>query len=138
MSNLTPRPRSAAPAPADGDNRYKAVQDKLDKFVKAMDDAALELEALRRRMQANGKDAGDMAQDIENAQLDVKFVVVTRAVETALDDATRQVRTLRDTARETADLAHQARRTHSRLYGALDAIRSNRRERTPKPGFFNR
>ncbi|MDI5983002.1 hypothetical protein, partial [Amycolatopsis magusensis] len=106
------------PAPADGDNRYKAVQAKLDKLGKAMDDATLDLEALRRSMHANAGAAGDMAQDIENAHLDPKFVVVTRAVESALDGATREVRTLRDTAQETADLTHETQRTHSKLYGA--------------------
>ncbi|WP_079179268.1 conjugal transfer protein TraB [Streptomyces venezuelae] len=137
MSDLTPRSTGAAPAP-DGDNRYKAVQAKLDKLGKAMDDATLELEGLRRSMQANANDAGDMAQDIANALLDPKFVQLTSAVETALAGATREVRTLCDTAQETADLTHETRRTHSKLYGALDDIRSNRRERTPKPGFFNR
>ncbi|MFJ7069751.1 conjugal transfer protein TraB [Streptomyces sp. NPDC101115] len=138
MSDLTPRSTGAAPAPADGDNRYKAVQAKLDTLGKAMDDATLELEGLRRSMHANAGDAGEMAQDIENARLDPKFVQLTRAVETALDGATREVRTLCDTAQETADLTHQTRHTHARLYGALDDIRSNRKERTPKPGFFNR
>ncbi|MFE5548738.1 conjugal transfer protein TraB [Streptomyces sp. NPDC056534] len=137
-SDLTPRGTGAVPAPADGDNRYKAVQAKLDKLGKAMDDATLELEGLRRSMQANAGAAGDMAQDIANAQLDPKFVALTKAVETALDGATREVRTLCDTAQETADLTHETQRTHSKLYGALDDIRSNRREKTPKPGFFSR
>ncbi len=53
MSDLAPHTGSAAPAPADGDNRYKAVQAKLGRLGKAMDDAALELESLRRSMQAN-------------------------------------------------------------------------------------
>ncbi|GGU61013.1 conjugal transfer protein TraB [Streptomyces lavendofoliae] len=138
MSDLTPRSTTAAPAPADGDNRYKAVQAKLDKLGKAMDDAGLELESLLRSMQANAGDAGDMAQDIANAHLDPKFVALTNAVEAALVGAAREVRTLSDTAQETADLTHQTRRTHAKLYGALDDIRSGRRERTPKPGFFNR
>ncbi|MFJ3164219.1 conjugal transfer protein TraB [Streptomyces kanasensis] len=138
MSDLTPRSTSAAPAPADGDNRYMAVQVKLDKLGKAMDDAGLELESLQRSMQATANDAGDMAQDIANAHLDPKFVALTNAVETALVGAAREVRILCDTAQETADLTHETRHTHAKLYGALDDIRSNRRERTPKPGFFNR
>ncbi|WP_432128030.1 conjugal transfer protein TraB [Streptomyces sp. bgisy082] len=138
MSDLTPRSTSTAPAPADGDNRYKAVQAKLDKLGKAMDDAGLELESLQRSMQATANDSGDMAQDIANAQLDPKFVALTNAVETALVGAAREVRILCGTAQETADLTHETRRTHAKLYGALDDIRSNRRERTPKPGFFNR
>jgi hypothetical protein len=137
-SDLAPRSTSSAPVPADGDNRYKAVQAKLKKLGNAMDDATLELEALSRSMQANANDAGDMARDIANADLDPKFVSLTSNVEAALVGAARQVRKLSGTAQETADLTHQARRTHSRLYGALDVIRSGRREKTPKPGFFNR
>ncbi|MEU8764762.1 conjugal transfer protein TraB [Streptomyces sp. NPDC048659] len=137
MSDLTPR-TSAVPAPTDGDNRYKAVQAKLQQLGAAMDDATLELEGLRRSMRANAGAAGDMAQDIANAQLDAKFVQLTNAVETALDGAAREVRTLCDTAQETADLTHRTRHAHARLYGALDDIRSGRRERTPKPGFFSR
>ncbi|MFH8717354.1 conjugal transfer protein TraB [Streptomyces zaomyceticus] len=138
MSDLTPRSTSTAPAPADGDNRYKAVQTKLTKLGRAMDDAGLELESLQRSMQATANDAGDMAQDIANARLDPKFVALTNNVETAVSGAAREVRTLCDTAQETADLTHETRHTHTKLYGALDDIRSNRREKTPKPGFFNR
>ncbi|GGP32351.1 conjugal transfer protein TraB [Streptomyces capoamus] len=137
-SDLAPRTGNAAPAVADDDNRYKTVQAKLDKLGKAMDDATLELEALRRSMQANAKHTDDVANDIENADLDPKFVGLTANVATALDGAARDVRTLSDTAQETADLTHETRRTHAKFYGALDDIRSNRREKTPRPGFFNR
>jgi DNA repair ATPase RecN len=136
-SDLAPR-SSTAPVVADDDNRYKAVQAKLDKLGRALDDAGLELEGLRRSMRANAKDTDDVATDIENADLDRKFVALTTNVATALDGAAREVRTLSDTAQETADLTHETRRTHARLYGALDDIRSNRREKTPKPGFFDR
>ncbi|GAA2500873.1 conjugal transfer protein TraB [Streptomyces thermolineatus] len=136
-SEFAPR-SSTAPVVADDDNRYKAVQAKLDKLGKAMDDAGLELEALQRSMHKNANDAGDMAQDITNAHLDPKFVALTNNVETALVGAAREVHMLWDIAQETADLAHETLRTHAKLYGALDDIRSNRREKTPKPGFFNR
>ncbi|MFI7179264.1 conjugal transfer protein TraB [Streptomyces spororaveus] len=137
-SDLAPRSSGAAPAVADDDNRYKAVQAKLDKLGKAMDDATLELEGLQRSMEANADHTDDVATDIENAGLDPKFVALTANVATALVGAAREVRTLSDTAQETADLTHETRRTHSKLYGALDDIRSNRREKTPRPGFFNR
>ncbi|MGW0538127.1 conjugal transfer protein TraB [Streptomyces sp. NPDC003032] len=134
-----PAPRShTVPAVADSDNRYKAVQAKLDKLGKAMDDATIELESLRRSMERNAEQTDSLATDIENADLDPKFVELTYSVATALDGAAREVRKLCDTAHETTDLTYQARRTHSKLYGALDDIRSNRREKTPKPGFFNR
>ncbi|WP_420082587.1 conjugal transfer protein TraB (plasmid) [Streptomyces sp. JL4002] len=137
-SDLAPRSSGAAPAVADGDNRYKAVQAKLDKLGKAMDDATLELEGLQRSMQANADHTDDVDLAIENAGLDPKFLSLTANVAAALVGAAREVRYLSDTAQETADLTHEARRTHSKLYGALDDIRSNRREKTPRPGFFNR
>lgn len=138
MSDLVPRPAGAPPATADGDNRYKAVQNKLDKLGTAMDDATLELEGLRRSMQANASNTEDAARDIENAGLDRKFVELTNLVSVALGGAAIEVRRLRDTAQETADLTHKTKSTHSTLYRGLDDIRSNRRERTPRPGFFDR
>ncbi|MFF8556558.1 conjugal transfer protein TraB [Streptomyces sp. NPDC015501] len=137
MSDLVPRPQ-AAPAPADGDNRYKALQAKLSKLGHALDDAALELEGLRRDMRAQASTSEDAARDVENADLDPQFVELTNLVSTALGGAAVEVRTLRVCAQETADLAHETRRTHSSFYGGLDEIRSGRREKTPKPGFFNR
>ncbi|MFD6282017.1 conjugal transfer protein TraB [Streptomyces sp. NPDC060209] len=138
MSDLVPRPAGAAPAPADGDNRYKSVQAKLRKLGTAMDDATLELEGLRRSMQANASSTEDAARDIENAGLDGKFVEVTNLVSVALGGAAIEVRKLDEFARETADLTRETQHTHSRLYGALDDIRSNRREKTPRPGFWSR
>ncbi|MFJ6054716.1 conjugal transfer protein TraB [Streptomyces sp. NPDC092307] len=137
-SNLAPRPSGAAPAVADGDNRYKAVQAKLNKLGKATDDATLALEGLQRSMQANADHTDDVDLVIENAGLDPKFITLISNVATALVGAAREVRKLSDTAQETADLTHETRRTHAKLYGALDDIRSNRPEKTPRPGFFNR
>jgi hypothetical protein len=137
-SDLAPRASGAAPVPADGDNRYKAVQAKLDRLGKAMDDAALELVSLQRSMRANASRTEGVAGDIENAGLEGKFVEVTNLVAVALGGAAVEVRKLHDTAEEVVDLTYQTKRTHSKLYGALDDIRSNRREKTPRPGFFNR
>ncbi|GGR45801.1 conjugal transfer protein TraB [Streptomyces netropsis] len=132
------RTGGAAPAVADGDNRYKAVQAKLDALGRALDDAGIGLEELVRSVRRNAKRAEDVARDIDNAGLDAKFVELTSNVAVALGGAGVQVKKLSDTAQETADLTHQTRRTHARLYGALDDIRSGRREKTPRPGFFNR
>jgi DNA repair ATPase RecN len=137
-SDLAPSGASPVPVPADDDNRYKAVQAKLKTLASALDDAGLELEALVRSVKANAQRAQDVARDIATAGLDAKFVELTSNVSVALGGAAVQVKKLSDTAQETADLTHQTRRTHSKLYGALDDIRSNRREKTPKPGFFNR
>lgn len=137
-SDLAPRTNSSTPAPADGDNRYKAVQAKLTRLGAAMDDASSELEALRRSMRANASRAERVAQDIAHAHLDKRFVEITNQVAIALGGAAVEVHKLDETAREAADLTHETKQTHSTLYGALDDIRSNRREKTPKPGFFNR
>ncbi|UXX98046.1 conjugal transfer protein TraB (plasmid) [Streptomyces sp. AD2-2] len=136
MSNSPAPAASSAPAPADGDNRYKAVQAKLTMLARSMDDADVELEGLRRSMQANATRCEGVARDIANADLDKMFVELTNNVSVALGGAAIQVRRLDDTAGEVADLAHETRRQHSELYGALDDIRSGRRVRTPKPGFF--
>ncbi|WLQ53775.1 conjugal transfer protein TraB (plasmid) [Streptomyces poriferorum] len=136
-SDLAPR-SSTAPVVADDNNRYKAVQAKLDKLGKTMDDAALELEGLVRDMKANAAHTQDVAGDIEHADLDPKFVAVTNEVSVALGGAAVEVKNLSATAQEIVDQTYRAKRTHSKLYGALDDIRSNRREKTPRPGFFNR
>ncbi|MEU5583029.1 conjugal transfer protein TraB [Streptomyces huasconensis] len=136
-SALTPRSHTV-PVVADNDNRYKAVQAKLTKLGAAMDDATVELESLRRSMQANASQTECLAHDIEDADLDPKFVALTADVATALAGAAKEVRKLCGVANETTDLAYKTRRTHAKLYRALDDIRSNRREKTPKPGFFNR
>jgi DNA repair ATPase RecN len=131
------RGTSPVPVPADDDNRYKAVQAKLESLGRALDDAGADLAALVRSVKANTARAQDVARDIANAGLDGKFVELTSNVSVALGGAAVQVKKLHDTAQETADLTHQTRRTHSKLYGALDDIRSSRPERTPRPGFFN-
>lgn len=137
-SDLVPRAGGTAPAAADADNRYKAVQAKMRKLAAALDDATLELESLWRSMRANSVHTEGISRDITNAGLDRKFVDLTNNVAVALGGAAAQLNKLHDTAQETATLTHKTRRTHAKLYGALDDIRSNRRVKTPKPGFFNR
>lgn len=134
-SELAPQQGKAA-ATSDGDNRYKAVQAKLGTLAKAMDDATVELEGLRRNMQTNANRAQSLATDIANAELDSKFVGLTSAVSGALGGAVVQVRKLDQSAQEVSALAHDTKGTHQRLYEGLDTIRSGRRERTPRPGFF--
>ncbi|MEV7302514.1 conjugal transfer protein TraB [Streptomyces clavifer] len=136
-SDLVPRPAAAA-APADGDNRYKSVQAKLKKLAGAMDGAVDELSALQCGMRANADRAEALAGHIAHAELDTKFVELTSTVSVALGGAAIEVRKLTETARNVAGTAHDAQRTHSQLYGPLDDVRSSRRERTPKPGFFAR
>ncbi|MFC8247577.1 conjugal transfer protein TraB [Streptomyces chartreusis] len=127
MSNL---------ATTDGDNTFKAVQQKLKTLGTAMDLAGDDLVTLLRGMRMNAQRAEGLAVDIANAELDGKFIEMTNQVAVALGGAAVEVRKLHETAQETSGLAHDTRRTHARLYEGLDDIRSSRRERTPKPGFF--
>ncbi|MCX0247964.1 conjugal transfer protein TraB [Streptomyces drozdowiczii] len=136
MSDLTPHPEGGAAAPTDGDNRYKAVQHKLRTLGTAMDMASNELERLQWSMRMNAQRSEGLAVDIANAELDKTFVEMTNQVSLALGGAAVEVRNLHETAREVSGLAHDTRRTHARLYEGLDTIRSGRKERTPKPGFF--
>ncbi|SEF19004.1 conjugal transfer protein TraB [Streptomyces sp. Ag109_O5-10] len=142
MSDLEPSSpgssTSAAPAPADDDNRYKAVQAKLGALAAALDCAGSDLETLVRSIKENAQFAEDIAADIANAGLDPTHVDLASNVGAALGGAGQQVHKLQSTAQETADLAYSARSTHSKLYAGLDELRSNRREKTPRPGFFNR
>ncbi|EYT77987.1 conjugal transfer protein TraB [Streptomyces sp. Tu 6176] len=136
MSSV-PSPTNAT-IPTDSDNRYKAVQHKLKTFGRAMDTAGGELERLLRAMRRNGQRAELLAVDIAHAELDRKFIEMTNQVAVALGAAAVAVQHLHQSAEEVADLAHDAQRTHARLYERLDDLRSSRKERTPKPGFFAR
>jgi uncharacterized protein YoxC len=135
MSEMVPA-QGKAPAPTDGDNRYKAVQQKLKSLAAAMDQATARLEVLRRHMQSNADRANALAVDIANAELDAVFVEMTSTVSVALGGAAVQVRRLHATAQEVSELAEGTKLSHSKLYEGLDEVRSSRRFRTPKPGFF--
>ncbi|MFD7532236.1 conjugal transfer protein TraB [Streptomyces sp. NPDC059849] len=138
MSDLALHTSGKAPVPAGGDNRYKAVQKKLRKLGKALDVLADDLETLRQDMRANAARTRGTAVDIEHADLDSKFVVMTDRVADALGAAANSVKDLSTTAREVATETYQAKRLHAKLYRSLDDIRSNRSEKTPKAGFFTR
>ncbi|MFB7745387.1 conjugal transfer protein TraB [Streptomyces sp. NPDC056132] len=138
MSDLAPTTGGGAAARTDGDNRYKAVQQKLKTLGTAMDLASNELEALLHSMRTNAQRSEHLAVDIANAELDRKFIEMTNQMSVALGGAAVEVKKLHETAQEVSGLAHDTRRTHARLYEGLDTIRSSRKERTPKPGFFVR
>ncbi|MFB7453490.1 conjugal transfer protein TraB [Streptomyces sp. NPDC056194] len=118
------------------DNSYKATQAKLDRLSKALDDKAAGLEALQRRMKANAKRAADTAQAIEHADLDPRFVELTSAVSTALGGAAVHIQHLTEDAAASAAHSRVLQRSHARLYGRLDEVRSGRQEKTPRPGFL--
>ncbi|WP_329212483.1 conjugal transfer protein TraB [Streptomyces sp. NBC_01708] len=136
-SELARRPANAA-APSDGDNRYKSVQLKLKSFAGALDNAADELAILHVRMASNAERTETLAAHIAHADLDLKFVELTNTVSVALGGAAVEVKRLQQTVQDTASTAHETQRSHSRMYERLDDVRSSRRERTPKPGFFER
>ncbi|MBM7167460.1 conjugal transfer protein TraB [Streptomyces sp. G44] len=137
MSNLTPSTGAAA-VRTDGDNRYKAVQHKLKTLSTAMEQSNNELQALVRAMSVSARHADGLAVDIANAQLDTVFIDMTHQVAVALDGACVEVQKLHAAAEDVSARAQHARRRHARMYEGLDRIRSRRRERTPKPGFFLR
>ncbi|MFF4249456.1 conjugal transfer protein TraB [Streptomyces sp. NPDC001822] len=136
-SELARRPANA-PALSDGDNRYKSVQLALKKFAGALDSAADELAILHVRMAGNAERTETLAGHIAHADLDPKFVELTNTVSVALGGAAVDVKRLQQTVQDTASTAHEAQRSHLRMYERLDDVRSSRRERTPKPGFFER
>ncbi len=83
MSDLAPTTGGGAAARTDGDNRYKAVQQKLKTLGTAMDLAGNELEQLLRRMRLNAQRTEGLAVDIANAELDRKFIEMTNQVAVA-------------------------------------------------------
>ncbi|MFJ5212773.1 conjugal transfer protein TraB [Streptomyces nigra] len=137
-SDIEHHPGGSPAAPAGGDNKYKSVQQNLKTLGRAMDMAVSELTALQVRQRMNSGRSEDAAVRIAHAELDPKFVEMVNLVSVALGGAAVEVRKLNETAHEVSGLTDEARRTHARLYEALDDIRSSRPERTPKPGFFNR
>jgi hypothetical protein len=128
-------PRHGGTAPMDGGNQYKSVQHKLMTLGEGLDEIADSLDVLLRRMRTNADRTHVLAAEIANAELDLKFVRMTKQVATALDGASTSVLNLHQAACELFSRTGEARDTHKRMYGALDEVR-NRPERTPKPGFL--
>ncbi|MDQ0577915.1 hypothetical protein [Streptomyces rishiriensis] len=135
---IGPPVREVPVAATDGDNRYKAVQQKLTALARTLDSSLLELEQLHLRMKANATRSEEAARAIAAADVDPTFVEMQNAVSLALGGAQVAARRLGESGREVSRLAHEAQTLHASLYQGLDDIRSSRRERTPKPGFFAR
>ncbi|MFF4709283.1 conjugal transfer protein TraB [Streptomyces sp. NPDC001297] len=135
MSSPTPY---LGPVPAeDGGNRYQAVQDKLTALSQALDSADSELTRLQLDMRLHAKESEILAAHIGNADLDPVFVEMQNAVSLALGGAQVAVGNLVAAARDVAARAADTKTTHARLYEGLERVRSGRRYRTPKPGFFD-
>ncbi|MFE7934329.1 hypothetical protein ACFU6S_37570 [Streptomyces sp. NPDC057456] len=133
---IGPPVREVPVAATDGDNRYKAVQQKLTALVRTLDSSLLDLVQLHLRMKTNATRSEDAARAIAAADVDPTFVEMQNAVSLALGGAQIAARKLGESGSEVSRLAQEARTMHARLYEGLDDIRSSRRERTPKPGFF--
>ncbi|MYX48646.1 conjugal transfer protein TraB [Streptomyces sp. SID8385] len=166
MSELMPRPTPApvpapapvrvpAPAPARrvkplkgagggggrrvwDDNRYAAVQQRLKDLAATMDAVSASLLHSAKRMKQNGEEAASTADAIARADLDGAFVELTEETSSALATAHKAMKKTARSSQSLAVKAHQAQTLHQRMYQPLDEVRSGRRHRTPKPGFFSR
>ncbi|WP_326581714.1 conjugal transfer protein TraB (plasmid) [Actinacidiphila glaucinigra] len=136
MANEPATQGSKSPAPADGDNRYQAVQQKLIAAGQAMDDAVAGLHALSTSMGERAGRAQGVAAHIGHAELGTRFIDLVNTVSVSQGGAAVDSAKMRDSAQEFGGKVRDTQRTHSRLYGALDDIRSTRRDPTPRPGFF--
>ncbi|MFH8736850.1 conjugal transfer protein TraB [Streptomyces sp. NPDC017964] len=126
------------PAPTDGDNKYKSGQHKLKLLATALDGALERLQRLQRNVSTDAGTSEGLARDIAHAEFDKKFIEAQNAVSVPLGGAVIDARNLAAKTRETAADAWAARSLHALRYGPLDAVRSGRPERTPKPGVFER
>lgn len=157
MPDLTPRPTpaSAPAAPAStskgagagglrrvsgawDDNRYAVVQQRLKDLAATMDAISDSLLYSAKRMKQNGEEAASAAAAIARADLDSVFVELTEETSSALATAHKATKKTVRSSQSLAEKAHQAQILHQRMYQPLDQVRSGRRHRTPKPGFFNR
>ncbi|MET9497433.1 conjugal transfer protein TraB [Streptomyces sp. NPDC006552] len=132
MSDITPVGTGAA----SDDNSYSALQTKLNVLMKMLDDGATELGSVRASMMGNAKRCDSTVTAIENADFDGEFIELTSLVSTALVGAAGQVRQLEQGALDMAEETRLVRQRHAKKYGPLDAVRSGRRHKTPKPGVF--
>ncbi|WP_214993065.1 hypothetical protein, partial [Streptomyces sp. McG5] len=120
------------------DNRYAAVQQRLKDLAATMDAISDSLQHSAKRMKQNGEEAASTAAAIARADLDSVFVELTEETSSALATAHKATKKTARSSQSLAGKAHQAQTLHQRMYQPLDQVRSGRRHRTPKPGFFNR
>ncbi|WP_329564549.1 conjugal transfer protein TraB (plasmid) [Streptomyces uncialis] len=121
---------------SEASSTYEGLQRALRTCAKALDAAAEDLAEVTRRMKAHAGDAEALAQGLEDAGGDARYVEMTSAVAAALGGAARQCLRVQDTARSAATHAQSAAAEHRRRYGGLHEVRTSRRTATPRPGFF--
>lgn len=138
MSSELAIPQNKALAGAgDGENGFNGLQRKLDALTMILDAAHGDLEYLVERASTNANTASAKAVLLEAADGDPRYVEMTGDVATALVGATKAAVGLRDFGGEMAAKAATTARTHQQKYDGLHDVRSRRRTKTPKPGFFD-
>ncbi|RZD62889.1 conjugal transfer protein TraB [Streptomyces albidoflavus] len=115
---------------------YSSVQRQLRILAKDMDNAAEDLAVMRRSMKADAGYATITAQELGEADGSDHYVELTVEVSSQLDEAVTEVRAVQGAAEDGASAARAAARVHRRKYSELHEIRTARKGKTPKPGFF--
>ncbi|MFJ8800950.1 conjugal transfer protein TraB [Streptomyces sp. NPDC102487] len=137
MGEIEPA-KSSAPASAGGDSNYNRLQQRLKGFAEDMDMAKTLLDQLSTRIRMNASRAHDVASKAADTEFDKQPVALASAVSVALGGMGVDVKRLTEQASKVFAKAADAQTTHQRLYESLHHVRSRRKERTPKPGAFNR
>ena len=115
---------------------YQALQLHLGKLTAGLEECKTDLEAQRLTMQQAADRAQRLAEQIAQADLGKRHIAMTEAVAHALGEASSSGHRLTLMSQDTAAQSEHARRVHRRLYEGLDRVRSDRKEPTPRPGFF--
>ncbi|PRH77774.1 hypothetical protein C6N75_18490 [Streptomyces solincola] len=115
---------------------YADLQRVLLHVQAAMDDLSDDMALLRRIMANTAVRVDQVADAIADADVDQQFVGLTQQVAEALGSAVHHTRNLSEAGGEAAAQTAATRRMHASMYGALDQVRTGRKHKTPKPGFF--
>ncbi|MDX3232521.1 conjugal transfer protein TraB [Streptomyces sp. ME19-01-6] len=137
MGEIEPAKKNT-PEPAGGTSKYDRLQQRLKGFAADMEQSKILLEQLAKRIDANATHAKGVASRAAATEFDEKPVGLASAVSVALGGTGVDAKKLTQMAAKLAGKADATQRTHQRLYEPLHKVRSQRRERTPKPGAFNR
>lgn len=121
-----------------GEAHYTALQRRLAAFADDVTRLQALLADLHKHIAANADHASDISRRAAESDYDSKPVELAKAVSIALGGTSNDARTLTEMAGKIATKAENARATHQRLYERLHTVRSQRTERTPKPGAFTR
>ncbi|EDY49045.1 hypothetical protein [Streptomyces clavuligerus] len=124
------------PIASAGASPYQAFQQALRNVDRELSTMADDLAVVERAMRRDAQAVEGTAEAIARAGLDDRFVRMTQEVAILLGGTARGLGLFQQAAQEAADDTAATARLHTSLYGRLDEIRSGRKEKTPKPGFF--